>query len=88
MPGTYQAVYNGTKAFIDSFALALRNEAKDDGVTVTCLMPGVTDTEFFERADSDGHQGRHAGEQGRPGDGRQGRLQLHDGKAKAMSWPG
>jgi uncharacterized protein len=43
-------VYNGTKAFIDSFALALRNELQDTGVTVTCLMPGVTDTEFFERA--------------------------------------
>ena len=51
MPGTFQAVYNGTKAFIDSFSLALRNELKDSGVTVTCLMPGVTDTEFFERAD-------------------------------------
>jgi short-subunit dehydrogenase len=51
MPGSFQAVYNGTKAFIDSFALALRNELKDTGVTVTCLMPGVTDTEFFARAD-------------------------------------
>jgi short-subunit dehydrogenase len=51
MPGAFQAVYNGTKAFIDSFAYALRNELKDSGVTVTCLMPGVTDTEFFERAD-------------------------------------
>lgn len=51
MPGSFQAVYNGTKAFIDSFAIALRNELKDTGVTVTCLMPGVTDTEFFERAD-------------------------------------
>ena len=50
MPGTFQAVYNGTKAFIDSFALALRNELKDTGVTVTCLMPGPTDTEFFARA--------------------------------------
>jgi len=50
-PGSFQAVYNGTKAFIDSFALALRNELKDSGVTITCLMPGVTDTEFFERAD-------------------------------------
>jgi short-subunit dehydrogenase len=49
-PGSYQAVYNGTKAFIDSFALALRDELKDTGVTVSCLMPGVTDTEFFERA--------------------------------------
>jgi uncharacterized protein len=51
MPGTFQAVYNGTKAFIDSFAYALRNELKDTEVTVTCLMPGVTDTEFFARAD-------------------------------------
>lgn len=51
MPGTFNAVYNGTKAFIDSFSLALRNELKDSGVTVTCLMPGVTDTEFFARAD-------------------------------------
>jgi short-subunit dehydrogenase len=51
MPGSFQAVYNGSKAFIDSFCYALRNELKDSGVTVTCLMPGVTDTEFFERAD-------------------------------------
>ena len=51
MPGTFQAVYNGTKAFVDSFAWALRNELKDSGVTITCLMPGATDTEFFERAD-------------------------------------
>jgi short-subunit dehydrogenase len=51
MPGTFQAVYNGTKAFIDSFSWALRNELKDSGVTVTCLMPGATDTHFFERAD-------------------------------------
>jgi len=50
MPGSFQAVYNGTKAFIDSFAYALRNELKDTGVTVTCLMPGPTDTAFFERA--------------------------------------
>ena len=51
MPGTYQAVYNGTKAFLDSFSFALRNELKDSGVSVTCLMPGATETEFFERAD-------------------------------------
>lgn len=51
MPGTFQAVYNGTKAFIDSFSYALRDELKDSGVTVTVLMPGVTDTRFFERAD-------------------------------------
>jgi short-subunit dehydrogenase len=50
MPGSFQAVYNASKAFIDSFCYALRNELKDSGVTVTCLMPGPTDTEFFERA--------------------------------------
>jgi short-subunit dehydrogenase len=50
-PGTYHAVYNGTKAFVDSFAFALRAELAESGVTVTCLMPGATDTDFFERAD-------------------------------------
>ena len=50
-PGSFQAVYNGTKAFIDSFAHALRNELKGTDVTVSLLMPGVTDTEFFARAD-------------------------------------
>jgi len=50
-PGSFQAVYNGTKAFINSFSFAIRNELKDTGVTVTCLMPGATETEFFERAD-------------------------------------
>ncbi len=51
MPGTYQAVYNGTKAFLDSFSFALRHELKETGVSVTCLMPGATETDFFERAD-------------------------------------
>jgi short-subunit dehydrogenase len=50
IPGTYQAVYNATKAFMDSFSFALRAELKDSGVTVTCLMPGATDTDFFARA--------------------------------------
>jgi short-subunit dehydrogenase len=50
MPGSFHAVYNGTKAFVDSFSYALRNELKDSGVSVTCLMPGATDTDFFERA--------------------------------------
>ena len=52
IPGAFQAVYNGSKAFIDSFTEALRNEIKDaDGVTLTTLMPGPVDTEFFDRAD-------------------------------------
>jgi short-subunit dehydrogenase len=51
MPGPFQAVYNASKSFVQSFALALRNELKDTCVTVTSLMPGPTETEFFERAD-------------------------------------
>jgi short-subunit dehydrogenase len=51
MPGTFQAVYNASKSFTQSFALALREELSETGVTVTSLMPGPTDTEFFERAD-------------------------------------
>ena len=51
MPGSYQAVYNASKSFVQSFAEAIRNELKDTEVTITALMPGPTDTEFFERAD-------------------------------------
>lgn len=51
MPGSYQAVYNGTKAFLDSFSYALREELKNTRITVTCLMPGPTQSEFFRRAD-------------------------------------
>jgi uncharacterized protein len=51
MPGSFQAVYNASKSFVQSFALALRNELKDTGVTITSLMPGPTETEFFERAE-------------------------------------
>ena len=54
MPGTYQAVYNASKSFTQSFALALREELSDTGVTVTSLMPGPTETEFFERANLEG----------------------------------
>jgi uncharacterized protein len=51
MPGSFQAVYNASKSFVQSFALALRNELKDTEIIITSLMPGPTDTEFFERAD-------------------------------------
>lgn len=52
IPGSFNAVYNATKAFIDNFTEALRNEIKEvDGVTLTTLMPGPTETEFFARAD-------------------------------------
>ena len=51
MPGPYQAIYNASKSFVQSFAEALAEELEDTGVTVTSLMPGPTDTEFFERGD-------------------------------------
>jgi short-subunit dehydrogenase len=50
MPGPFEAVYAASKAFLRSFGQAIRNELKDTGVNVTVLMPGPTDTEFFERA--------------------------------------
>lgn len=52
IPGSFQAVYNGTKAFVDSFTDAIRDELKEHkGVQITTLMPGPVDTEFFDRAD-------------------------------------
>ena len=54
MPGPFYATYAASKSFIQSFAEALRYELKDTGVTVTALMPGPTDTEFFQRADMEG----------------------------------
>ncbi|SMD25824.1 SDR family NAD(P)-dependent oxidoreductase [Kibdelosporangium aridum] len=50
MPGPFMSVYNASKAFIKSFGQAVREELRDTGVTVTTLMPGPTDTEFFDRA--------------------------------------
>ncbi|MEV4729674.1 SDR family NAD(P)-dependent oxidoreductase [Saccharopolyspora sp. NPDC049426] len=49
-PGPFLAVYNASKAFVQSFAQALREELRGTGVTVTSLLPGPTDTEFFDRA--------------------------------------
>jgi short-subunit dehydrogenase len=49
-PGPWQSVYHGTKAFVQSFTEAIRAEVKDEGVTVTALLPGATDTDFFNKA--------------------------------------
>jgi short-subunit dehydrogenase len=52
IPGSFQAVYNSSKSFIDYFTDAIRNELKEaDGVTITTLKPGPVDTEFFARGD-------------------------------------
>jgi short-subunit dehydrogenase len=50
-PGPWQSVYHGTKAFVLSFSEAIREELKDTGITVTALLPGATDTDFFNKAD-------------------------------------
>jgi hypothetical protein len=51
MPGPLQSVYHGTKAFIHSWTEAIRSELKDSGITVTSLLPGATDTDFFNKAE-------------------------------------
>ncbi len=53
IPGSYQAVYNATKAYLDTLALGIREELREKAVTVTCLMPGPVETEFFHRAEMD-----------------------------------
>jgi short-subunit dehydrogenase len=53
MPGSFQAVYNASKSFLQSFIEALQNELKDTGITITSLMPGPTETNFFDRAHMD-----------------------------------
>jgi short-subunit dehydrogenase len=85
MPGSFQAVYNASKSFVQSFALALRNELKDTSVTVTSLMPGPTETEFFERADMlDTKVG--SGDKDDPADvARDGYQALMDGKERVVS---
>jgi short-subunit dehydrogenase len=50
-PGPWQSVYHGTKAFVQSFTEAIRAEVKESGITVTALLPGVTDTDFFNKAE-------------------------------------
>ncbi|HEY6979120.1 MAG TPA: SDR family oxidoreductase [Chitinophagaceae bacterium] len=50
-PGPFQSVYHGTKAFVQSFTEAVYNEAKGKGVIVTALLPGATDTDFFNKAE-------------------------------------
>lgn len=51
VPGPWQSVYHATKAFVLSFTEAIRAENKDSGITITALMPGATDTDFFTKAD-------------------------------------
>ena len=46
MPGPLQAVYYATKAYVNSFSQAVAEELSGTNVTVTALLPPVTDTRF------------------------------------------
>jgi uncharacterized protein len=86
MPGPFQAVYAASKSFVHSFSQALRNELKDSGVTVTALMPGATDTNFFDRA---GLEDTKVGQQDKKDDpaevARMGFEALMDGKDSVLA---
>jgi short-subunit dehydrogenase len=85
MPGPFQAVYNASKSFVQSFALAIRNELHDTGIAITALMPGATETEFFERADMEDTE-VGAGEKDDPAEvARQGFDALMAGKERVVA---
>lgn len=51
LPGPLQSIYHATKAFVLSFTEAIQEETKETNVTITALQPGLTDTDFFRKAD-------------------------------------
>ncbi|WP_156680225.1 SDR family NAD(P)-dependent oxidoreductase [Sphingomonas profundi] len=87
IPGSFQAVYNGTKAFVDSFTDAIRDEIKESkGVQLTTLMPGPVETEFFDRADMMDTSVGASKSKSDPADvARDGWDALMDGKASVVS---
>ena len=86
IPGPLQAVYHGTKAFITSFTEAVREEVKDSGVTITILEPGVTATDFFNKADMERAKIVAEGPQADPADvAKDGYEALMAGKDKVVS---
>ena len=85
MPGSFQAVYNASKSFLQSFSEALQNELKDTEVTITALMPGPTDTSFFERADMEDTKVGQASKDDPAQVAAQGFRALMDGEAKLVA---
>ena len=85
MPTPQNAVYGATKAFDLSFAAALRHELRDTGVSVTALLPGPTDTQFFDREGATDTKGAEAAEKNDPADvARQGFEALMAGKDRVF----
>lgn len=86
IPGPFQSVYHGTKAFVHSFTEAIRNELKDTGVTVTSLLPGATDTDFFNKADMENAKNVKEGSLADPADvAKDGYKALMSGDDKVVS---
>ena len=85
-PGPYQSIYHATKAFVRSFTAAIRDEVKDTGVTITALMPGVTDTDFFNKAEMLDAKNVQEGEKADPADvAKDGYDALMNGEDKVVS---
>lgn len=86
MPSPFEAVYGASKAFLTSFAESIRNEMRDYGVTITILMPGPTNTKFFQRAGMEDTRASEKKEQNDPAEvAKQGFEALMAGKEKVFS---
>jgi len=86
MPGPFLAVYSATKAYVYSLTQALINELKDTNVTITALLPGMTDTDFFRKADGLDTKGYQEKELADPVDvAKDGYQALMDGESKVVS---
>ncbi|RDC62183.1 SDR family NAD(P)-dependent oxidoreductase [Adhaeribacter pallidiroseus] len=86
LPGPWQAVYHATKAFVSTFTEAIQNEIKDTDVTITKLLPGVTDTDFFNKADMEEAKMVKEGSKADPAEvARDGYQALMAGKAEIIS---
>jgi len=86
LPGPYQSVYHGTKAFVHSFTEAIHSEIKESEVIITSLLPGVTNTDFFNKASMQSSKIVQEGEMADPADvARDGYEALNKGKDKVIS---
>jgi short-subunit dehydrogenase len=85
MPGSFQSVYNATKSFLQSWTEALQNELKDTNVTLTSLMPGPTDTNFFARAEMENTKVGQASKDDPAQVAKQGFEALMDGEDKLVA---
>jgi len=85
-PSPLMAVYAGTKAYVYNFTQSIINELKDSGVTVTALLPGATDTDFFNKADAENTKIVQDGDLADPADvAKDGYDALMKGESKVVS---